>query len=48
MLLMSPPCQPYTRQGNQNGSTDNRAQSFLYLIQLIPKYKNKIELLILE
>lgn len=38
MILMSPPCQPFTRQGNQNGSNDARAQSFLNLIELIPKY----------
>lgn len=37
MILMSPPCQPFTRQGNQHGASDNRAQSFLALIQLIPK-----------
>ena len=37
MILMSPPCQPFTRQGNQNGSSDNRALSFLSVIQLIPQ-----------
>lgn len=37
MILMSPPCQPFTRQGNQNGSNDNRAQSFLSLIKIIPQ-----------
>lgn len=41
MILMSPPCQPFTRQGNQNGSNDARAQSFLSLIELIPKYVYK-------
>jgi tRNA (cytosine38-C5)-methyltransferase len=37
MLLMSPPCQPFTRQGKQSGALDNRSQSFLSLIELIPK-----------
>ena len=32
IILMSPPCQPFTRQGNQNGMNDNRAKSFLCLI----------------
>jgi tRNA (cytosine38-C5)-methyltransferase len=36
MLLMSPPCQPFTRQGKQSGALDNRSQSFLYLIELLP------------
>ncbi|KAI8871201.1 S-adenosyl-L-methionine-dependent methyltransferase [Ramicandelaber brevisporus] len=33
--VMSPPCQPYTRQGNQLGSEDRRANSFLHLIEVI-------------
>ncbi|EPS73272.1 hypothetical protein M569_01482, partial [Genlisea aurea] len=35
--LLSPPCQPYTRQGHQKGSTDARAASFLRILQLIPQ-----------
>lgn len=38
VILMSPPCQPFTRQGKQNGTNDLRAQSFLSLIDIIPKY----------
>eukprot|EP00897_Mesotaenium_endlicherianum_P003736 jgi/Mesen1/3390/ME000192S02555 len=30
--LMSPPCQPYTRQGLKKGSQDGRAKSFLALL----------------
>ncbi|KMZ70077.1 DNA (cytosine-5-)-methyltransferase [Zostera marina] len=34
--LMSPPCQPYTRQGLQKHSADARASSFIKIIELIP------------
>ncbi|KAK4485845.1 hypothetical protein RD792_008492 [Penstemon davidsonii] len=35
--LLSPPCQPYTRQGLQKGSGDARASSFLKILELIPQ-----------
>ncbi|XP_052204548.1 tRNA (cytosine(38)-C(5))-methyltransferase 2 [Diospyros lotus] len=35
--LISPPCQPYTRQGLKKGSADARASSFLKILELIPK-----------
>ncbi|KAL1827825.1 tRNA (cytosine(38)-C(5))-methyltransferase 2 [Daucus carota subsp. sativus] len=35
--LLSPPCQPYTRQGLQKHSGDARASSFLKIIDLIPQ-----------
>lgn len=34
---MSPPCQPYTRIGLHQGSSDPRAKSFLYLIDMLSK-----------
>ncbi|KAF5743297.1 hypothetical protein HS088_TW09G01363 [Tripterygium wilfordii] len=34
--LLSPPCQPYTRQGLQKHSGDARAFSFLKILELIP------------
>ncbi|KAF3447158.1 hypothetical protein FNV43_RR12338 [Rhamnella rubrinervis] len=34
--LLSPPCQPYTRQGLQKQSEDTRAFSFLKILELIP------------
>ncbi|KAI6681458.1 hypothetical protein NL676_035339 [Syzygium grande] len=34
--LLSPPCQPYTRQGLQKQSGDARAFSFLRILELIP------------
>ena len=36
MVLMSPPCQPFTRQGNQNGADDPRSKSLLHFIQTVP------------
>jgi len=35
VFLMSPPCQPYTRQGLQKGSEDTRAESFFFILNLI-------------
>lgn len=35
--LLSPPCQPYTRQGLQKDSADARASSFLKILELIPQ-----------
>ncbi|GJJ71332.1 tRNA (cytosine38-C5)-methyltransferase [Entomortierella parvispora] len=46
--LMSPPCQPYTRTGNQEGSKDTRAKSFLYLMDILPKMKNPPNYILLE
>ncbi|XP_020521337.1 tRNA (cytosine(38)-C(5))-methyltransferase isoform X1 [Amborella trichopoda] len=34
--LMSPPCQPYTRQGLQKDADDARASSFLEILKQIP------------
>ncbi|XP_043702912.1 tRNA (cytosine(38)-C(5))-methyltransferase 2 isoform X2 [Telopea speciosissima] len=34
--LLSPPCQPYTRQGLQKDSGDARASSFLKILELVP------------
>ncbi|CAM6100524.1 unnamed protein product [Calypogeia fissa] len=34
--LMSPPCQPYTRQGLQKDADDARASSFLKIMELLP------------
>ena len=37
VLTMSPPCQPYTRRGKGLASEDPRAQSFLRVIDTIPR-----------
>ncbi|KAH7430410.1 hypothetical protein KP509_09G097100 [Ceratopteris richardii] len=34
--LLSPPCQPYTRQGMQKDAEDSRAASFLKLLEMLP------------
>ena len=38
MILMSPPCQPFTRVGNQRDENDLRTKSFYYLLDNLPKY----------
>ncbi|XP_028351598.1 tRNA (cytosine(38)-C(5))-methyltransferase isoform X4 [Physeter macrocephalus] len=37
MILMSPPCQPFTRIGLQGDVTDPRTNSFLYILDLLPR-----------
>lgn len=48
MILMSPPCQPFTRQGNQKGQDDPRAKSFLSLLEIIPKLAKKPKFILME
>ncbi|XP_017888112.1 tRNA (cytosine(38)-C(5))-methyltransferase [Ceratina calcarata] len=38
-VLMSPPCQPYTRVGLQKDILDNRSSSLLHVLSLIPQIK---------
>ncbi|XP_068151724.1 tRNA (cytosine(38)-C(5))-methyltransferase-like [Drosophila tropicalis] len=37
MLLMSPPCQPHTRQGHQRDTEDKRSSALNQLCSLLPK-----------
>ena len=46
--LLSPPCQPYTRQGLQLGSQDPRAESFILLLEKIEKLENPPNYLLIE
>ncbi|XP_051119553.1 tRNA (cytosine(38)-C(5))-methyltransferase 2 isoform X3 [Andrographis paniculata] len=46
--LLSPPCQPYTRQGHQKGSSDARAFSFLKILELIPQSSRPPVMLFVE
>eukprot|EP00730_Choanoeca_flexa_P000089 TRINITY_DN10039_c0_g2_i1.p2 TRINITY_DN10039_c0_g2~~TRINITY_DN10039_c0_g2_i1.p2 ORF type:complete len:390 (+),score=60.75 TRINITY_DN10039_c0_g2_i1:1657-2826(+) len=46
--LMSPPCQPFTRAGNQKGVEDPRCDSFLHLLQLLPTLETPPKLILLE
>ena len=46
--LLSPPCQPYTRQGKTLDTLDPRAESFLHLLSVIPNMANRPRLLLIE
>lgn len=37
---MSPPCQPFTRNGNQKDVEDARTSSFLHVLNILPHIKN--------
>nr|XP_012230196.1 PREDICTED: tRNA (cytosine(38)-C(5))-methyltransferase isoform X1 [Linepithema humile] len=39
-ILMSPPCQPFTRLGLKKDALDNRACSLLHILSLIPNLRN--------
>lgn len=45
---MSPPCQPFTRGGNQRDHEDERSAGLLYLIRVLKEMKNPPEYLFLE
>jgi len=38
MILMSPPCQPFTRVGKQQDVDDARTKSFLHVLDLLKQY----------
>ncbi|KAF7266545.1 hypothetical protein GWI33_020054 [Rhynchophorus ferrugineus] len=40
-ILMSPPCQPFSRNGNQNDVNDHRTDSFRHILNLLPKLNIK-------
>jgi len=46
--LMSPPCQPYTRQGKQEDIKDTRAKPLLNLIEMFQSVKYKPDYILLE
>ncbi|KAG9331742.1 hypothetical protein JZ751_017275 [Albula glossodonta] len=48
MILMSPPCQPFTRIGLQGDVFDPRAKSFLYILDLLPRLTKLPKFLLLE
>ncbi|XP_077364443.1 tRNA (cytosine(38)-C(5))-methyltransferase isoform X2 [Festucalex cinctus] len=48
MILMSPPCQPFTRQGLQRGIADPRTKSFLYILNLLPRLSQLPRFILLE
>ncbi|XP_010965180.2 tRNA (cytosine(38)-C(5))-methyltransferase isoform X1 [Camelus bactrianus] len=48
MILMSPPCQPFTRIGLQGDVTDPRTNSFLYIIDILPRLQKLPKYILLE
>ncbi|GFR68792.1 tRNA (Cytosine-5-)-methyltransferase [Elysia marginata] len=47
-ILMSPPCQPFTRVGKKGDCNDVRTQSFLHLLGLIKQMKKKPTYILVE
>nr|XP_048317008.1 tRNA (cytosine(38)-C(5))-methyltransferase isoform X4 [Myodes glareolus] len=48
MILMSPPCQPFTRIGLQGDMTDPRTNSFLYILDILPRLQKLPKYILLE
>ncbi|XP_064140962.1 tRNA (cytosine(38)-C(5))-methyltransferase isoform X2 [Loxodonta africana] len=48
MILMSPPCQPFTRIGLQGDKADPRTSSFLYILDILPRLKKLPKYILLE
>lgn len=48
MILMSPPCQPFTRIGLQGDVLDPRAKSFLYILDILPRLLKLPKYILLE
>ncbi|XP_067418406.1 tRNA (cytosine(38)-C(5))-methyltransferase isoform X2 [Emydura macquarii macquarii] len=48
MILMSPPCQPFTRIGLQGDISDPRTKSFLYILDILPRLQRLPKYVLLE
>ncbi|XP_063719696.1 tRNA (cytosine(38)-C(5))-methyltransferase-like [Symsagittifera roscoffensis] len=48
LLLMSPPCQPFTRLGAGKSEGDMRCEAFLFIIECLELSENPINLILLE
>uniref|UniRef100_A0A8D0L4F1 tRNA (cytosine(38)-C(5))-methyltransferase n=1 Tax=Sphenodon punctatus TaxID=8508 RepID=A0A8D0L4F1_SPHPU len=48
MILMSPPCQPFTRIGLHGDVSDPRTKSFLYIIDILPRLLRLPKYILLE
>ncbi|XP_069067649.1 tRNA (cytosine(38)-C(5))-methyltransferase [Pleurodeles waltl] len=48
MILMSPPCQPFTRIGLQGDVMDPRSKSFLYILDILPRLLKLPKYILLE
>ncbi|CAG5895624.1 unnamed protein product [Menidia menidia] len=48
MVMMSPPCQPFTRIGLQGDIADPRTKSFLYILDILPRLSKLPHFILLE
>ncbi|XP_022325710.2 tRNA (cytosine(38)-C(5))-methyltransferase-like isoform X2 [Crassostrea virginica] len=48
MIVMSPPCQPFTRVGKKLDKEDIRTKSFLHLLSLFPRLNNCPKYILVE
>lgn len=48
MFVMSPPCQPFTRQGHKGDDKDNRTSSFIHLLEILPALSHKPSYIVIE
>uniref|UniRef100_H3BWB0 tRNA (cytosine(38)-C(5))-methyltransferase n=1 Tax=Tetraodon nigroviridis TaxID=99883 RepID=H3BWB0_TETNG len=48
VILMSPPCQPFTRIGLQRDVADSRTRSFLHVVDLLPRLSKAPVFILLE
>ena len=47
-IFMSPPCQPFSRQGHQKDTTDSRTQPLLHIMDKLLKNVNTLKYVLLE
>mmetsp|Transcript_40194 Transcript_40194/g.65351 ORF Transcript_40194/g.65351 Transcript_40194/m.65351 type:complete len:444 (+) Transcript_40194:48-1379(+) len=48
LWMLSPPCQPFTRAGNQKDIEDNRTKSFLHLLEILKVLETPPDFFIME
>ena len=48
MFTLSPPCQPFTRQGKQEDNLDHRTDSFYHLMDILSHIQNPPEYIMME
>ena len=48
VFVMSPPCQPFTRQGHRGDDKDNRTSSFIHLLDILSQLSHKPSHVVIE
>ena len=48
VFVMSPPCQPFTRQGHRADDKDNRTSSFIHLLDILSQLSHKPTHIVIE